>query len=62
MLEIIRFTFSSFWVWVGSLILYPVVFGTIAAVIYGMIECLKPNRTKCDCPCHKQEKPPKTNN
>lgn len=33
MLEVLQFIFSSFWIWLGTVILATVVFGSIAAGI-----------------------------
>lgn len=34
MIEILQFIFSSFWIWLGTIVLVAAVFGGVAKVIY----------------------------
>jgi hypothetical protein len=40
MLDILRFIFSSFWVWAGSVVLLAVVATTVVVTFEGMIKAL----------------------
>ena len=41
MLEILQFIFSSFWVWLGTILLLVLPIGLIAEVCTGMIHSLR---------------------